>query len=48
MDTAETANLLMTIYLGTASQVTDAGDFFLDAAQVIDFGFRALEPKDEL
>ena len=47
VDTAETANLLMTIYLGTASQVTDEGVFFLDAAQVIDFGLHALERRDK-
>jgi AcrR family transcriptional regulator len=45
MDPAATANLLMTIYLGTASQVTDQGNFFLDVAQVIDFGLHALERK---
>ena len=46
LDPEATANLLMTIYLGTASQVTDQGTFFLDVAQVIDFGFHALERKE--
>jgi AcrR family transcriptional regulator len=45
LDIADTANLLMTIYLGTASQVTDEGIFFLDAGQVIEFGLHALERK---
>lgn len=45
LDPAATANILMTIYLGTASQVTDQGTFFLDVAQVIDFGLQALERK---
>jgi AcrR family transcriptional regulator len=48
MDTVGTANLVMTVYLGTASQVTDEGIFFLDAAQVIDFGLQALERRDEV
>ena len=46
MDPVATANLLMTIYLGTASQVTDQGTFFLDVAQVIDFGLHALERQE--
>jgi hypothetical protein len=37
----------MTMYLGTASQVTDEGTFFLDVAQVIDFGLHALERKEQ-
>ena len=45
MDPVATANLLMTMYLGTASQVTDEGTFFMDAAQVIDFALHALERK---
>ena len=47
MDTVVTANLVMTVYLGTASQVTDEGIFFVDAAQVIDFGLHALDRKGE-
>jgi AcrR family transcriptional regulator len=47
LDSISTANLLMTIYLGTASQVTDEGVFFLDVAQVIDFGLHALRPEGE-
>jgi AcrR family transcriptional regulator len=46
LDPVGTANLLMTMYLGTASQVTDEGTFFLDVAQVIDFGLHALERKE--
>ena len=45
LDTAGTANLLMTVYLGTASQVTDEGVFFLDVAQVFDFSLHALRQK---
>ena len=45
LDPVATANLLMTMYLGTASQVTDEGTFFMDVAQVIDFGLHALERK---
>ncbi len=47
MEPVETAHLVMTIYLGTASQVTDDGNFFLDSAQVIDFGLHALERRDK-
>ena len=42
VDPAATANLLMTIYLGTASQVTDAGEFYLDAESVVDFVLNSL------
>jgi AcrR family transcriptional regulator len=42
VDPGRTASLLITIYLGTASQVTDAGEFFLDVAAVVDFGLHAL------
>jgi len=42
VDPVATANLLMTIYLGTASQVTDEGRFFFPAAQVADFALKAL------
>jgi AcrR family transcriptional regulator len=45
LDPVGTANLLMTMYLGTASQITDQGTFFLDVTQVIDFGLHALERK---
>jgi hypothetical protein len=48
LDRAATANLLMTIYLGTASQVTDEGVFYMDAAQVVDFGLHALQAKVEV
>ena len=47
LDPVANANLLMTMYLGTASQVTDEGTFFLDVAQVIDFGLHALERKEQ-
>lgn len=42
VDPVATANLLMTIYLGTASQVTEDGQFFFPAAQVADFALKAL------
>jgi AcrR family transcriptional regulator len=42
VDPIATANLLMTIYLGTASQVTEEGTFYLPAAQVADFALKAL------
>ena len=47
LDPVATASLLMTIYLGTASQVTDEGAFFLDAAQVIEFSLHALQRQVE-
>jgi AcrR family transcriptional regulator len=47
LDTVGTANLLMTVYLGTASQITDEGHFFLEVASVIDFSLKALERKSE-
>ncbi|MBW7881383.1 MAG: TetR/AcrR family transcriptional regulator [Caldilineaceae bacterium] len=37
-----TANLFMTIYLGTASQVDEMGKSWLDGAQVADFVVRGL------
>jgi AcrR family transcriptional regulator len=42
VDPVATANLLMTVYLGTASQVTDSGEFLLDARQVADFTLNSL------
>lgn len=42
VDPVATANLLMTVYLGTASQVSEDGQFFLPAAQVADFALKAL------
>jgi AcrR family transcriptional regulator len=42
VDPAATASLLMTIYLGTASQVTDAGEFYLGAESVADFVLNSL------
>jgi AcrR family transcriptional regulator len=45
VDPVATANLLMTIYLGTASQVTDQGHFFLPAAQIADFTLKALSQE---
>ena len=42
VDPAATANLLMTIYLGTASQITDEGEFYLDPGQVADFALNSL------
>lgn len=47
VDPVATANLLMTIYLGTASQVTKDGQFFLPSAQVADFALKALLRKGE-
>jgi AcrR family transcriptional regulator len=37
-----TANLLMTIYLGTASQLDEGGQFYLPSAQVAEFASHAL------
>jgi AcrR family transcriptional regulator len=42
LDPAATATLLMTIYLGTASQVSEAGRIWLDPRQVADFALNAL------
>ena len=42
VDPAATSNLLMTIYLGTASQVTDEGEFYLNPGQVADFALNSL------
>jgi len=47
VDPVATANLLMIIYLGTASQVTEDGQFFLPSAQVADFVLKALLHKGE-
>ena len=45
VDPTEMASLLMNIYLGSASQVTDEGQFFMTAEQVADFALKALEIK---
>lgn len=42
VDPVNTTNLLMNIYLGTASQVNEAGVPWLDPAQIADFVRRAL------
>jgi hypothetical protein len=42
------AVLLMTIYLGTASQVDDAGRPWLDPAQVASFALAALRAEQPL
>jgi hypothetical protein len=42
IDPGETAALLMTIYLGTGSQVNDQGIPWLDPLQVADFARQAL------
>jgi AcrR family transcriptional regulator len=47
VDLVATANLLMTIYLGTASQVTEEGQFFLRSVQVADFALNALLHQGE-
>ena len=43
VDAASISTLLMTIYLGTASQVTDEGIFFLDSGLVAGFAQQALK-----
>jgi hypothetical protein len=40
-----TAGLLMTIYLGTASQTDEGGRTWLDPAQVSDFAIHALRAE---
>ena len=47
VDPVETASLLMNIYLGSASQVTDEGHFYITAAQVADFALHALRSEQE-
>ena len=42
VDLSATTNLLMVIYLGTASQITDTGEFYLSAKQVAEFAAQAL------
>jgi AcrR family transcriptional regulator len=42
VDPEATATLLMTIYLGTASQVSEEGRIWLDPGQVADFALNAL------
>jgi AcrR family transcriptional regulator len=46
LDPASTAMLLMNIYLGTASQVDEEGQSWLDPAQVADFALHALLKRD--
>jgi AcrR family transcriptional regulator len=46
VDSVNTTNLLMNIYLGTASQVNDAGVPWLDPEQVADFVYQALVADD--
>jgi len=48
VDLTSTARLLMTIYLGTSSQVDEKGKPYLDARQVADFAIRALLYADAL
>ena len=43
VDLAETATLLMTLYLGTASNVDNQGKVFMDFHQVADFALHALQ-----
>jgi AcrR family transcriptional regulator len=45
VDIESTATLLMTIYLGTGSQVDDAGNAWLDSAQIADFSLNALKTR---
>jgi AcrR family transcriptional regulator len=42
VDPEATATLLMTVYLGTASQVSEEGRIWLDPGQVADFTWNAL------
>lgn len=44
VDVPATTNLVMTIYLGTASNVDSNGKVYMDPAQVSDFVLHALEP----
>lgn len=45
VDPASTAGLLMTIYLGTASQIDEQGKPWLAPAQVVEFALSALKPN---
>ena len=47
VDPGATATLLMTIYLGTASQVDEEGRIWLDPRQVADFALNALRENDQ-
>lgn len=46
VDSDSTALLLMSLYLGTASQMNDQGQIYVHAAQVADFALNALQKKD--
>lgn len=46
VDLMATANMLMTIYLGTASHVDQQGKVFMDPRQVADFALHALQQAD--
>jgi AcrR family transcriptional regulator len=46
VDLAATTNLLMTIYLGTGSNVDSHGKVFMDPHQVADFTLHALQQAD--
>jgi len=48
VDVEATASLLMTIYLGTASQVDDQGRTYLDPRQVASFALHALQATDTI
>jgi AcrR family transcriptional regulator len=48
LDADATATLLMTIYLGTASQVDAEGRIWLDPGQVADFAWHALRYTDQI
>jgi AcrR family transcriptional regulator len=41
-DAVQTAQIVMTVYLGTASQISPTGEFWLDRRRIADFVLRAL------
>lgn len=47
VDVMATANLVMTVYLGTGSHVDAQGRVFMDPGQVADFVLHALQGSDE-
>jgi AcrR family transcriptional regulator len=47
VDPDATALLLMSLYLGTASQLNDQGQIYMHSALVADFALHALQKKDE-
>jgi AcrR family transcriptional regulator len=47
VDKLSSADLLMTLYLGTASHVNQQGKVYMDPRQVADFAFHALQRADQ-